>query len=533
MTTTLLRGGRVHSPADPFATALVVEDGVVVWIGSDSAAATQADGMDSVVDLDDAVVTPAFVDAHIHATSTGLALTGLDLTSTSSLGEALSMVEAAGRRLRGGVVLGHGWDETRWPEGRPPSRAELDRASFGGVVYLSRIDVHSAAVSSALVAAVPEVVAAEGYSSDGPLRTQAHHLVRRAALDSVTPAQRRAAHRATRARAASLGIALLHEMAGPDISSAEDLTELLVLARDEAGPAVVGYWGEPGGAERARELGALGAAGDLFADGAIGSRTAHLRVDYADAPGRGHAYLDAAGVRDHVVACVGAGVQAGFHAIGDAALDIVLAGFTEAADKVGVAAVRAGRHRLEHAEMLDAIMIATMSELGLYASVQPVFDALWGGPSGMYAARLGTERGTSLNPIASLVSAGVPVVFGSDAPVTPLGPWEAVRAAAFHRTPEQSVSVRAAFAAHSRAGWRVIGRDDVGVLVPGAPAHLAVWDTGELTVQTPDSRLAAWSTDPRAAVPGLPDLTPGVAAPTCLRTYVDGVAVHTVEGALT
>ena len=54
-------------------------------------------------------------------------------------------------------MLGHGWDETAWPEHRPPTRQELDRASYGGVVYLSRVDVHSAVVSSALLAAVPEV----------------------------------------------------------------------------------------------------------------------------------------------------------------------------------------------------------------------------------------------------------------------------------------------------------------------------------------------------------------------------------------
>lgn len=522
----------MHSPADPFASALVIEDGVVAWVGTDAAADTQRDGMDEVVELDGALVTPAFVDGHVHTTATGLTLTGLDLTSTASLREALDLVERTCRERRGALVLGHGWDETRWPEGRPPTRQELDRASYGGAVYLTRVDVHSAAVSSALVAAVPECRAAEGFSGTGLVRTEAHHLLRRAALDAVTPGQRAEAARATRSHAAALGICLLQEMAGPDVSSPEDLTDLLALAGAEPGPAVVAYWGEPGGVQRARELGAVGAGGDLFADGAIGSRTAHLTLEYADAPVTGRGYLSAQDVRDHVVACARAGLQAGFHAIGDAALASVLAGFAEAAVVVGTPAVRAGRHRIEHAEMLDATMISTMAELGLYASVQPVFDALWGGPHGMYVTRLGPERGAALNPLAQLVAAGVPIVFGSDAPVTPLGPWEAVRAAAYHRTPAQAISVRAAFAAHTRGGWRAIGRDDAGVLGPGSEAHLAVWDTDELIVQTPDTRLAAWSTDPRAAVPGLPDLSPGVPAPDCLRTYLHGLAVHSTEGAL-
>lgn len=77
--TVLLRGGAVHSPADPFASAMAVQDGQVSWVGSEGAADSFADGADEVVDLRGALVTPAFVDAHVHATATGLALSGLDL----------------------------------------------------------------------------------------------------------------------------------------------------------------------------------------------------------------------------------------------------------------------------------------------------------------------------------------------------------------------------------------------------------------------------------------------------------------------
>src|SRR5213076_3347046 len=100
------------------------------------------------------------------------------------------------------------------------------------------------------------------------------------------------------------------------------------------------------------------------------------------------------------------------------------------------------RHRVEHAEMLDAQTIAAFADLGLTASVQPAFDAAWGGPDGMYATRLGAERAAGLNPYAALLRAGVPLAFGSDSPVTPLGPWEAIRAAAFHCTPGHRISVR-------------------------------------------------------------------------------------------
>lgn len=522
----LYRGGHVYSPADPFATAMLVDGDTIAWLGEDGAADAHGDAADVVVDLGGALVTPGFVDAHVHATSTGLALTGLDLTDATSLADALDRLARHCRDVRGHAVLGHGWDETRWPEGRPPTRQELDRAAFGGVVYLTRIDVHSAVVSSALLAALPEVAGLDGYRADGLLSRAAHHAVRRAALGSVSPSQRRAAQHATRARAAALGIVALHEMAGPDVSGEDDLLGLLRLAADEPGPEVTGYWGELAAVDRARELGARGAAGDLFVDGALGSRTACLRHPYADADTSGVAYLDAAEVRDHVLACTAAGLQAGFHVIGDAASDIVVDGLLQAAHEVGAPALRAARHRLEHVELLDDAHIAALADLGVHAGVQPVFDALWGGPDGMYAERLGRERASGMNRFADMQSAGVALALGSDSPVTPLDPWGTVRAAAFHRTPPQRISVRAAFAAHTRGGWRAAGVDDAGVLAPGALASYAVWRAGDLVVQAPDARVASWSTDPRSGTPGLPDLTPGEPVPACARTVVRGVTVH-------
>ncbi|MER5472852.1 amidohydrolase [Streptomyces sp. NPDC002685] len=523
--TVLLRGGEVHSPADPFATAMVVERGQVAWVGSEGAADAFADGVDEVVDLEGALVTPAFTDAHVHTTATGLALTGLDLSDAPSLDAALALArDFAAARPADRVLLGHGWDAARWPGGRAPTRAELDEATGGRPLYLSRIDVHSAVATSALLDLVPGVTARAGYAADGPLTRDAHHAVRAAALGAVGGEQRTEAQRAALAHAASLGIGSVHECAGPEISSEDDFTGLLRLAAEEPGPRVVGYWAERD-VERALALGALGAAGDLFVDGSLGSHTACLHQPYLDADHTGVAHLDADGVAAHVVACTEAGLQAGFHAIGDAAVASVVEGVRAAAEKVGLARVRAARHRVEHAEMLTPETVAGFAELGLTASVQPAFDALWGGEEGMYAQRLGAERARTLNPFAALLRTGVPLAFGSDSPVTPLDPWGTVRAAAFHRTPEHRVSVRAAFTAHTRGGWRAVGRDDGGVLVPGAPADYAVWRTEELVVQAPDDRVARWSTDPRSGTPGLPDLTPGNDLPVCLRTVVGGRTV--------
>jgi predicted amidohydrolase YtcJ len=514
----LYRNGRVYSPADPFATAFAVDAGTITWIGDEDGVAAAAGA--TVVDLGGAFVTPAFVDAHVHATATGLGLTGLDLRSARSAADVLAAVEQAARTGRGRPILGGGWDESTWSDPRPPTAAELDRAAYGGAVYLARVDVHSALVSSAVMAAVPGLAQLPGYDPQGwQHEPKAHDAVRVAALGTITAAQRQEAQRAALRRAAELGIAAVHEMAGPVISSEDDLTALLALAAAEPLPEVVPYWGELRAVEAARDLGAVGAAGDLFVDGSLGSHTAALREPYVDRPDTtGVLRFETAELAEHIVECVAAGLQSGFHAIGDAAVDQFL-------DAVDLVTARLGRtggagHRIEHAEFVRDP--ARLAASGLIASMQPVFDALWGGAEGAYADRLGPDRALALNRFGDLAAAGVPLAFGSDAPITELGPWAAVRAAAYPHDPTAAISPRSAFAAHTRAGWRAAGRDGEGLLRPGAPATFAVWSAGELAVDAPDERISRWSTDPRAGVPGLPDVAPGRELPSCLATVLRG-----------
>jgi predicted amidohydrolase YtcJ len=169
--------------------------------------------------------------------------------------------------------------------------------------------------------------------------------------------------------------------------------------------------------------------------------------------------------------------------------------------------MRQVRHRIEHAEMIEAWMVAAMARLGVYASVQPAFDRLWGGAAGMYAQRLGPARALTLNPYAAMQAGGVVLALGSDSPVTPLDPWGTVRAAVLHHVPEQRISLTEAFAAHTVGGWRVARRDAEGALARGAPATYVVWDTA------PDD-----GTD-------LPDLSPEAELPSCLRTVVRGQTI--------
>ena len=507
MTATLLRGGRVLVGTQVRSADLVVADDLIAYAGP----AGSAPPVERVVELAGAVVLPAFVDGHVHATDTGLALTGLDLSRVRSKAELLDAVERRTRVLHGRPVLGHGWDETSWPVRDVPSAAELDRASYGSLVYLSRVDVHSALASSPLMLAVHGLDGLDGYDAGGWLRRGAHHAVREAALGSLTSSQRAGAQAHMLRHAASLGIGAVHEMNGPQIGGYDDARQLLSLVAEGGVPEVILYWGQlaaDGGLDAVRDLGAHGAGGDLFVDGAVGSRTACLRSPYADAPGtHGVLYQSADAIAAHLVACTEATVQAGFHVIGDAAMDAVVHGLRIAVDTVGLERVREARRRLEHAEMLDVDQIAALANLGIVASVQPAFDAAWGGTSGMYVDRLGADRGPALNPFATMASAGVPLVLGSDSPVTPLDPWGAVRAAVQHRTPAHAIDLVAAFDAHTRAGHAAVGDTASGRLEVGAPATYAVW--------TADFDSTGW-----------PDLSAGAASPTCLRTVVRGATVH-------
>lgn len=508
------RRGFIRTPSAPSATALCVENDTIVWIGHDDDLTSYLTGADEIVDLQGRLVTPAFVDAHVHLSQTGLRLASLDLSGAASREAVLDALAARASGDTAAVILGFGWDETGWPDPRPPTLHELDRAAPQRPVYLARVDVHSALVSSALVTRTPAITAASGWDGTGRVERDAHHLARDTAHDLLSRSQREAAIQAALDAAGAAGLGCVHEMAAPYLNPADDLALIDQLRSRRPTVDVVTYWGEhasSGGVERARQLGCAGAAGDLCVDGALGSYTAALDKPYDDRPEHtGHLYLDADQVAEHVVACTRAGLQAGFHCIGDTAVRTVAAGLRQAERRVGLASLRARRHRLEHAEMVPPELPPTLAAYGVVVSGQPAFDAAWGGPAGMYARRLGVDRALATNPWAHLLRAGVPLAFGSDSPVTPFDPWGAVRAAVQHHRQDARIEVEQAFAAHTRGGWYAAGRDVGGELTVGADATFVVWDHPG---------------------PQLPDLHLDAPAPACVRTVVRGRTVYDRERA--
>jgi predicted amidohydrolase YtcJ len=187
----------------PDATAIAISDGIVAWLGSDNVGRQQFPDA-KVVDLDGGFVAPAFVDSHVHLTATGLTLAGLDLRNATSLRHCLELIGDHARKQTDGPIWAHGWDESGWPERTAPSTDDLDGILGGRSAYLARVDVHSAAAPTARRRLVPGRADA-AFRPQRPLTSDAHHLVRAAARDRLTPRQRQLARLAALDAAAASG----------------------------------------------------------------------------------------------------------------------------------------------------------------------------------------------------------------------------------------------------------------------------------------------------------------------------------------
>ncbi|MDQ3707739.1 MAG: amidohydrolase family protein [Actinomycetota bacterium] len=479
---TLLVAAGVHTlSGDPNAEparALLLDGDRIAWVGAAEAAPTA----ERRVDLGSGWITPAFVDAHVHATATGLALEGVALATADSAAQALDRLRRFAASSDRPVLLGYGWDDFGWPEAAPPTAEQISSAAPGRTVLLHRVDSHSCLVDATTLSRLPlqtlaGVVRDDDGNPTGWLQEAASEAAQSEVRKRIPAPQLQAARAAACRAAASLGIASLHEMGHPGLAGLDD-------ARAWAAgdwPIEVHTWWAQLDLAAARDNG-LRPGGDLFLDGSIGSGTAATSAPYAPAGGNGELFHDDAAVADWFNDCTAAGMGGGVHAIGDRAIQQATGAIEAAAATHGVDAVRRCRHRIEHVELPTRRHVQRMSRLGIVASVQPAFDATWGGDHGLYAARFGTEAARSSNPLAWFAQEGVTMAFGSDSTVTPLDPWGGI-AAATHHLGGLGLPRSAALWAHTLGGRYVAGQDDVGTLIAGHRADFAVWDADPFAME--------------------------------------------------
>jgi len=463
----ILHGGPVFGVGG--ADALAVRCGRVATVGPAADVLRLRGPETAVVHLRGRAVLPGFFDAHTHFVRVGLERTFyVALGTARSLGEALERLREAARARPGEWVVGRGWDESRWPEKRYLERVDLDRAVPRQPCYALRVDGHMLAANTLALA---RCTRPEGELVDrdrGHLREDAAwELVRAARPDPETVVEAVAA--ACR-HAAELGVTAVADMAGAgDLGTYQTAlrrgtlrTRVFLYLPVEELPALEALRiGHGFGSALLRIQGVK-----AFADGSIGARTAALREPYRDGPGQGQLLLEEEALAEDWRRVAEAGLQLAVHAIGDRAIEAVLA----AARRAGIGPH--DRHRVEHLELPTPEHLELVGRLGLVASMQPNF-LQWSGPGGMYAERLGPERDARIDPHAEVLARGIPLAFGSDG--MPMGPLYGIGLALDPPHPPQRVTLDQAIRAYTEgAAYAAFAERELGALAPGKWADLVV-----------------------------------------------------------
>lgn len=383
----------------------------------------------------DGVVLPGMIDAHVHLTSTGIYRNGLDCRDCRSIPQLLETIAGFVRQNSVTWIAGGSFDPGRNADPRMPDRWELDSVARDQVLMLVRADGHSSTLSSAALEALdldrtlPGTELSDGGEPTGRLSNLAHYSAARRFFSSLPREEIRKAQVAACAAALERGVTSVHDMGGPS----HDDFAVLMDSLDRLPIAVKAYLPTldiPKALAASRDC----VGGDLALDGSIGSRTAAMSKPYEDEDVMGSLYLEDEEVIAFFVEATRAGLQAGVHAIGDAAVDQAIRCMEQALLRLGpmaAAGARRLRHRIEHFECVAPAQIERASAIGMVASVQPAFDKYWGGKVGMYSERLG-ERAASMNPLSAMIRAGMSPAGGSDSPVTPLDPFLGIAAAIEH-----------------------------------------------------------------------------------------------------
>lgn len=522
-----------------WAEGLAIRAGRVVAVGSASELEALRGPRTAVWELGASrVVLPGIVDAHLHLASAALAARQPDLGACRSHAEVLAVLRTVHGQLRHagdreGWLLGHGWSLDQL--GRWPRAAELDAAAPGRPVALWAHDHHSRWVSGAALAAAGITDATPDPSGgrigrdptgapDGMLYEGAATLVDRAIPDP-DPARLAADLDAYATALARLGVVGAHDpgevvadprmLRGPTFYRAlaaagrltlrvvacirDDQLEAAIAAGVRTGRGVTAVPSDAGvprptgdGSSDARRERYRDGWLKLFADGALGSRSAALLAPYEPGDPGGSPVGGPTGMllrsrdalADAAERAARAGIAVQIHGIGDAAVRVDL-DVLSVLPRVGTA-----HHRVEHAQLVDAADIARFGATGIVASVQPchlIGDAV--------AARAAWgDRTAGAFPLRSLLGSGALLAFGTDAPVEPPDPWPGIAAAVnrsagrwpadlppFH--PEQAIDLWSAIRAATRGPAASLGVADEGHLGPGARADLVVVDAA--TVDEP------------------------------------------------
>ncbi len=514
--TLLLTNGRIHTmnPGNVMATAVAVRDGRVVAVGGDELLELRDGG--EWIDLGGRGVVPGLVDAHVHFQHFAISLQNVDLDGAATRAEALERVRAfAGRgdrreQPRGREWLrGRGWSQDAWPDRAFPTAADLDAIAPDRPIFLSHKSGHAAWVNSLALrlggidAATPDppggqIQRGPDGAPTGILFEEAIDLVAERIPRPTTEAIA-AAMRAAQEYCWSVGLTGLHDFDGRDCFRALQL----LRERGELGLRVVKnvpvYR-----LEHALGVGLRSGFGDdwlriggvkIFADGALGSRTAAMLAPYEGEPdNRGIVVTDKEEMLERAREAAGGGLSLTVHAIGDRANLDVLDVYELLRREEGQNGGPRLRHRIEHVQVLHPDDVERLARLDIIASMQPIHatsdmdmaDRYWG------------ERARLSYAWRTLWDSGALVVFGSDAPVERIDPLPGIHAAVTRRRadgrpgpdgwyPEQRLALWQALYAFTGAAALTSGQAvHQGSIAPGKLADLTIFDCDPFDVPADD-----------------------------------------------
>lgn len=492
----------------PRATAFATLADRVVAVGEEEVTGLSAK---RTVDLAGRCVLPGFHDAHNHMAWYGLSLGELDLgpgrmRSVDDICAAVA--REAARRPPGEWIIGAGYDQNQLAGGHPTAES-LDRAAPDHPVWLKHASGHMCVVNSLVLArsgaaTAPDpdggcIVRDASGRPTGLLQERAQELVRSQVFPfsadvlagAIGAAARRyVAEGITSVQEAGIGGGWIGhsgvEVAAYQQARDERLLPLrvtLMVASDVLHP-LDAHADDP--YRLGLDLGMRTGFGDdwlrlgavkVFSDGSLIGRTAAMCHDYTDDPGnRGFLQADEDRLTATVIAAHRAGWQVATHAIGDRAVDVVLAAYAEAQRRYPR---KDPRHRIEHCAITSPEQVERVAGLGVIPVPQGALVREAG--DGM-AAALGADRADWCYRVRSFLDHGVVVPGSSDRPVVTGAPLANVHALVTRRTvggrslaPDEGIDVETALRSYTvGSAYAMRAERSRGLIAPGYLADFVV-----------------------------------------------------------
>jgi len=494
----LLTNGRFYTQDlnIPQTDSLLIHAGRIEAIGAEARQLAQAMQRTEHVDLAGKTVWPGLIDAHIHLQYLGLSLELVNC-ETDTLAECLIRVQARNSVLKPDQwLLGHGWNQNNWAEGFG-SKEALDAVSGGHPAYLTAKSYHAAWANTRAL----EMAGIKDHTPDPPdgkigrdAAGHANGILYEAAMDLVAeliPEPESQELQAALLKAQSLlwqyGITAVHDfdrrscfVALQELRAAQKLklrVNKSIPMEDLPHAAALGL--QSGLGDDLLRIGPV----KLFADGALGPRSAAMLQPYENAPeNSGMLFLDAGQVMAYGQTAVNSGLSLAIHAIGDRANHEILNGFERLRQFEKQTGLPNFRHRIEHVQVLHPQDYGRLAQLDIIASMQPIHAT-----SDMLAAdRYWGSRAAGAYAFQTLLQNRTHLAFGSDAPVESPNPFLGLHAAVTRRRvsgepdpngwyPQQRISLAQALQAFTTGAAFAAGLEKLQAkLTPGYFADLIV-----------------------------------------------------------